>query len=1031
MHRRGLPSRRRAIAKSLFAVALGAAPCAIFAQGTLTTSDGMRLTLGASGSVTSLQSGGVEYSSSAIASGLMYRELPATASNAVPNGSFETGTSTPTSWSWANDSSGSWALDALKKWAGTRSLKVTIPGTTAKRSPTLTSSTFTVKPNAVYTLSVQMSTSGLTNGLSVFLYEKSTGGVLTRRNVTSPTGTTGWQIQTLTFTTRPDAASAYFQAYVYSGYGTAWLDDVQLLDVFGGRVPVAFGGSVASGSGTLTQTASTNGLSLSAKFSSAGTAIRVDATLTDTTGADRPIEVSFRMPLDVPGWKWDQDFLTSAVIADGVRNDNADYSFNPQGRARYPFATVRNASAAFSMAVPMGAQMQRFSYDTLWGFRSAWDFGLSAAATKTKSKASWTFWIFTNDAKWGLRGAAQKLYALDTASFTTPLKLNGAWALGNLAGIPTYTDFGWGFKEGDPLAEMDFCNQHGILVYHYINPVTWFRQYPGLTVQPSYDTIVATLLHDAAAGTGSTVDGISVKEMAQAIVGSSPYDQNQRYQVTGSPYFWYSGDLQAYPGSPDLDIPAPSLGNLLKKYSVDGRIAMWAGEGNHIDGIFLDNLTRVYSALENHRRALWAYSDIPLTFSYQTRKVILYVGFSASEFVRSLRAYLATKGMRVMGSANSIDMTWVSGGMDTVGGEVGGAEPTANAYQRRALAYGKNWTNLQVPSGGAGAPTAAQVLAYFRQALLLGYYPGFNGVYWSTSSAYTRDRALFKQYFPLFRKIIGAGWRPIPYATPSDPAIYVERFDDQAGNTFYLTAQNSSTVGKTVTMTVDGAALGAATGTISLKELVGNTTLSASRSGSNILFTDSLAAGETVLYEMTVTGGTTPPPGPTPTPGPPPTGLPSNGSFESGSGSPTGWTLGTSATNGTWSWDATTASSGTRSAKLAVAGTVDKKSPALRSANFALAANQTRTLSVWTKSSAIAGAEAPTVWIVQTDSAGRVLTTSSGAALLSPVTADVGTGGWVHKTVTFPTDARCAQAYVYANIYGGRGTVWIDNVQIQ
>src|SRR5262249_8878256 len=152
---------------------------------------------------------------------LMYRELPATAASVAPNGSFETGTSTPTSWTWANDSSGNWALDTSTKWVGTRSLRVTIPGTTSKRSPTLTSSTFTIKPNAAYTVSSQMRTSALTGNLNVYFIEESSGGVQTRRTLSSPTGTSGWLIQTATFTTRPDAVRGFFQAYVYSGHGTA------------------------------------------------------------------------------------------------------------------------------------------------------------------------------------------------------------------------------------------------------------------------------------------------------------------------------------------------------------------------------------------------------------------------------------------------------------------------------------------------------------------------------------------------------------------------------------------------------------------------------------------------------------------------------------------------------------------------------------------------------------------------------------------------------------------------------------------
>ena len=56
-------------------------------------------------------------------------------------------------------------------------------------------------------------------------------------------------------------------------------------------------------------------------------------------------------------------------------------------------------------------------------------------------------------------------------------------------------------------------------------------------------------------------------------------------------------------------------------------------------------------------------------------------------------------------------------------------------------------------------------------------------------------------------------------------------------------------------MTVDGAGLQLGSGTITVKELVGNTTLSASRSGSNVLFSDTLTTGETALYEITVASG--------------------------------------------------------------------------------------------------------------------------------------------------------------------------------
>jgi hypothetical protein len=122
-------------------------------------------------------------------------------------------------------------------------------------------------------------------------------------------------------------------------------------DPFGGRVPAAFGGTVSSDSGGITQTASKNGVTLNARFTNAGTAIRVDVTLTDTTGSDRPIELGFRLPLNVAGWSWEQNFVTSLPISTGTKYESLDASFGgTQKKSNYPFATVRNGSAAFTLA---------------------------------------------------------------------------------------------------------------------------------------------------------------------------------------------------------------------------------------------------------------------------------------------------------------------------------------------------------------------------------------------------------------------------------------------------------------------------------------------------------------------------------------------------------------------------------------------------------------------------------------------------------------------------------------------------------
>ncbi len=67
-----------------------------------------------------------------------------------------------------------------------------------------------------------------------------------------------------------------------------------------------------------------------------------------------------------------------------------------------------------------------------------------------------------------------------------------------------------------------------------------------------------------------------------------------------------------------------------------------------------------------------------------------------AKFCIALRSYLHGKGMILMGSSSAGAFSWFAHLLDTVGGEVQGADPLDYAYLRRALSYGKPWSNLFV-----------------------------------------------------------------------------------------------------------------------------------------------------------------------------------------------------------------------------------------------------------------------------------------------------------------------------------------------
>ncbi len=204
--------------------------------------------------------------------------------------------------------------------------------------------------------------------------------------------------------------------------------------------------------------------------------------MTDTTGADRAFELTYRLPLDVPGWIWDKDFVTPVTIASGTRYEYLDKYFGLQTKGHthsvYPFATVRNSCSSPSRwPFPWARLMYRFSYDDFDGFRITYDLGLSTATTKNPSKATVSFWIYTQNPKWGMRSAAEKYYALNPASFTISRHGPGCLGTRSQSSYQLGSRLG-GLRLGLPRAGrragLRQCQRHSVAL-HYVSPAAWAR----------------------------------------------------------------------------------------------------------------------------------------------------------------------------------------------------------------------------------------------------------------------------------------------------------------------------------------------------------------------------------------------------------------------------------------------------------------------------------------------------------------------------------------------------------------------------
>lgn len=147
-----------------------------------------------------------------------------------------------------------------------------------------------------------------------------------------------------------------------------------------------------------------------------------------------------------------------------------------------------------------------------------------------------------------------------------------------------------------------------------------------------------------------------------------------------------------------------------------------------------------------------------------------------------------------------------------------------------------------------------------------------------------------------------------------------------------------------------------------------------------------------------------------------------NPGFESGTTTPLNWTLVTY--NGsTPSWDANVSHTGSRSIRIQVTGTQDNKSGYPKSDLINLLPNTTYNFSAWVMTEGAGGTNAPAVRIVELDADLKWMRQTS-------IGFSTGSNAWAQKSILINTTSNTSFAFVYANIWNGYGTFWVDDVEV-
>ena len=152
------------------------------------------------------------------------------------------------------------------------------------------------------------------------------------------------------------------------------------------------------------------------------------------------------------------------------------------------------------------------------------------------------------------------------------------------------------------------------------------------------------------------------------------------------------------------------------------------------------------------------------------------------------------------------------------------------------------------------------------------------------------------------------------------------------------------------------------------------------------------------------------------------TNLVLNPSFENGTTTPLNWIFVTQNAN-TPVWD-TISYTGSKSVKISISGTINRISGYPKSGLITVQSLTTYVVSAWGKTSGIGGSNTPAVRVVELD-ANKIFLKQTNLPVFGR-----GTNGWTQKTSEFTTGSASKYIYVYANIWNGYGTFWMDDVTV-
>jgi hypothetical protein len=532
------------------------------------------------------------------------------------------------------------------------------------------------------------------------------------------------------------------------------------------------------------------GLSLTATARALPTHIEIGGELRDDSGGDRAIVLTFALPLEPAGWTWDDDIRSSRSAGPALFLANTLSHGGGGGgdlHSIYPFSCLRAPNAALCWGIPLDRPIVcRMAYNgARKRYEIAFDLGLSRATAKFPGRAAFSFILYRSDPAWGFRAATRRFYDIYPASFTCRPEKQGIWMpFARIGGIEDPEDFGFMFQEGAP--EVAFDDKIGVYDFVYVEPWSIRLYLPPTTREIPTPRAVLT---DPAVGARPTSEVAIARSCAVT-------DKTGEFQTRSYLTSW-AADSRVYDfmAIPDPEIPGETKAAVMDRL-IASRFEEEEKKGAVLDGVYFDAFGE-WTGQANYRKELWATADFPLGISRATRRPVQIYAFGVYEYVAHVSRMLHPKGKMLMANGYiyggyPFTAHWLDVGGNEIHWERQGTDPSFFDY-RRTLAYRRPC--LLLNNENFDVFKCDRVEEYFRKSLLWGFFPSMFspgassfGNFWQTPDYHNRERALFRTYIPLIRRVAEAGWEPVTRARATAADVMVERFG--SGETLHLTCHN-------------------------------------------------------------------------------------------------------------------------------------------------------------------------------------------------------------------------------------------------